>query len=218
MKTFVQKDFEAFEKAYRINFMNSLTGVKGAHLIGTKSAKGINNLGVFSNVVHIGANPALIGIIFRPSADSKHNTTNTLRHTLHNILHTNEFTLNHISEEMMPNAHFTSAKFDVDVDEFEVCQLTPEFINDCSAPFVKESPLKISLRYKELIPIKTNGTQLLVGQVSVVHFNEDYINQNGRIDFEKMGSLAVSGLNKYYKSTLAYEYPYARATNKLSDF
>lgn len=218
MKTFTTKDFEQADKAFRINLINSLTGVKGAHLLGSKSAKGVCNLGLFSNVVHIGASPALIGIVFRPSADHPANVTNVPRHSLQNILHTNEFTLNHISSEMMPNAHLASAKFEEHIDEFTVCQLTPEYIPGFHAPFVQESPLKIALKYKELIPIKSNGTQLLVAEVVAVHINEPAIAKNGRIDFEKLATLASSGLNTYYATKKQKEYPYARNSHNLSDY
>ncbi|MCS7053720.1 MAG: flavin reductase, partial [Ignavibacterium sp.] len=76
-----------FERRYRINFVNSLSGFKSANLIGTISKSGITNLAIFSSVIHVGANPPLIGILFRPLS--------VPRHTYNNIKETGCFTINH---------------------------------------------------------------------------------------------------------------------------
>jgi hypothetical protein len=52
------------DKHYRTNLINGLSGAKPACLIGTQNNYGITNLALFSNILHIGANPALMDVLF----------------------------------------------------------------------------------------------------------------------------------------------------------
>ena len=72
MQHFQKEDLEGFSKIYRLNLINSVTGYKSAHLVGTVSAEGTKNLAVFSSVVHLGSDPALIGFILRPTTVPRH--------------------------------------------------------------------------------------------------------------------------------------------------
>ena len=90
MKHIKISDLEDMSKIYRLNLINSVTGYKSAHLIGSQTLKGNANLAIFSSVVHLGSNPALIGFIIRP--------TTVPRHTYSNIKATGIFTLNAISK------------------------------------------------------------------------------------------------------------------------
>ena len=92
-----------WDRFYRANFLNSLSGFKSASLIGTISESGIPNLAIFSNIVHLGADPALIGFVNRPLAAAPD--------TIANIQATGVYTINHIQEAFYQKAHQTSAKY-----------------------------------------------------------------------------------------------------------
>jgi len=66
------------EKGYRTNFINSLSGFKSLNMVGTINPEGKTNLAVFSQVFHLGANPALMGMIVRPDSVPRHTLTNML--------------------------------------------------------------------------------------------------------------------------------------------
>ena len=42
-----QEDIKKMDRIYRLNLINSLSGIKPANLIGTRSNSGINNLAIF---------------------------------------------------------------------------------------------------------------------------------------------------------------------------
>ena len=67
---------KTWERLYRANFINCLSGFKSASLIGTVNAVGQPNLAVFSSIVHLGSDPALIGFINRPLAAAPHTINN----------------------------------------------------------------------------------------------------------------------------------------------
>ena len=72
-------DLENASKVFRLNLINSITGIKPANLIGSISNSGQTNLAIFSSVIHLGSNPAYLGFIMRPIGDVP-------RHTYENIL------------------------------------------------------------------------------------------------------------------------------------
>ncbi len=156
MQQFTPAEWQTWERFYRANFINSLTGFKSASLIGTINAQGVPNLGMFSSMVHIGSDPALIGYINRPVAAAPH--------TLANIKANGFYTVNHIHPAFLAQAHQTSAKYPDEVNEFTEVGLTEEYIEGVQVPFVKESAIKYLLSLKEIIPIQLNDTFLVIGQ------------------------------------------------------
>ena len=112
---------KTWERFYRANFINCLSGFKSANLIGTVNKDGQPNLAVFSSVVHLGSDPALIGFINRPLAAAPH--------TINNIETTGVYTINHINPSFVEKAHQASAKYPVDVNEFEAVELTEQYID-----------------------------------------------------------------------------------------
>ncbi len=206
MKYYSLFEIQSLEKTFRANLINSVSGYKPANLIGTVSENGVTNLAIFSSVIHLGANPALLGFIQRPvGADS---------HTYKNIKANGVFTINHVHEHFVEKAHYTSARFDINQSEFDACQLTAEYLEGFAAPFVQESHIKIGLRFVQEIPIELNGTTLLIGQIEHLFITENSIETDGNIRLDKVSDVAVAGLETYYKVEKLAQFPYAK-TNKL---
>ena len=203
MKHFSKDDIEQMPKIKRLNIINSITGIKPANLIGSIDLKGNTNLAIFSSVVHLGSNPALLGFILRPQEKVR-------RHSYENIIDLGFYTLNQLPNNMTLEGHFTSAKFEKNISEFDKCNFTPEYLKNFNAPFVKESLLKIGLKYVESIPIPSNGTIMIVGKVEQIHVEESALTEEGYINLEKTNSTGISGLNSYYKLQKIDSYPYAR--------
>ncbi len=204
------QDIKELEKVKRLNIINSITGIKPANLVGTKSASGQTNLAIISSVVHLGSNPALIGFIMRP-------TGTVPRHTYENIKETGVYTINHVHESFIKQAHYTSAKFDREESEFNAVKLTEEYFDSCTAPFVKESQLKMSLSLVEEVSIKINGTIMLIGEIQQLIIPDEVITEEGHIDLSKLKTAGISGLNSYYGLTHLDTFPYARK-EELPDF
>ena len=203
MISLTKKEIEELPKVKRLNIINSITGIKPANLIGSINQKKKSNLAIFSSVVHLGSNPALIGFILRPEGKVR-------RHTYENILSNNYYTINHLPNNRTESGHFTSAKFHSKESEFEHCNFTEEYLPGFIAPFVKESPLKIGMKYLESIPIEINNTTLVIGEVEVIQISKNALNDNGYIDLEKLNTTGIGGLNSYYKLSKIASYPYAR--------
>lgn len=197
-----KQDISELDRVLRLKIINSVTGIKPANLIGTINSENVTNLAVFSSIVHLGSSPALLGFVARPPTDE-------VGHTLQNIMANGEYTINHIHPEFTKNAHYTSAKFDRSVSEFDQCGLTADYIEGFKAPFVKESGFKIGLRFKETIDIPLNGTKLVIGEIEHLLLSDVEMN-TGDIDLEQTNSVGISGLNSYYEVKKIAQYPFVR--------
>jgi len=208
---FTKKDILGLDKINRLNLINTISGIKPANLIGTISENNTTNLAIFSSVIHLGSNPPLLGIIVRPNSEVK-------RHTYQNIKSTGFYTINHVSTAHTKEAHYTSAKFNENTSEFAMCGFNEMFIDGFTAPFVKESNLKIGLKYVESIKIEINGTHLVIGSIEHIIFPNELMNESGQIDLSEIDSTGVSGLNYYYSLKKINDYPYARVDDAIKLF
>lgn len=210
MRHFTNEEIRRMHKIKRANLINSVSGYKAANLIGTIGRNKRTNLAIFSSVVHLGANPPLIGFVQRPVGEVE-------RHTYENILETGVYTINHVHADFVKRAHYTSAKFERETSEFAACGLSEEFLDDFSAPFVTESRIKIGLRFIEEIPIKINDTILIVGEIEHLFLPENALLEDGNADLNSVGDVCVSGLETYHEVRQIARFPFARPT-KLPDF
>lgn len=207
MQYFSIDEIKGWERFYRANFINSLQGFKPVSLLGSVSENGIPNLAIFSNIVHIGADPALIGFINRPIEAAPH--------TIQNIKLSGEFTINLIQPSFVAAAHQTSAKYSTDQNEFLETGLKTFFLENFKAPFVFESEIKYGLDLVEIVPITHNNTFLVIGSVKHVLLKEGLIQQDGFIDANKAQSITSLGLDGYYSTDPIARFEYAKPGKEL---
>jgi flavin reductase (DIM6/NTAB) family NADH-FMN oxidoreductase RutF len=203
-KHFSLSELQTWDRFTRANFINSLSGFKSLSLIGTVNGQGISNLAVFSNIVHLGADPALIGFINRPLSAAPH--------TIQNIQETGFYTVNLVTESIYKQAHQTSAKYPDGVSEFEMTGLTEEFKEGCVVPFVAESPVQYVLKFEQLMPIELNNTFLVIGSLQAAYVQAGMLEEDGFLDLAKAGILTSLGTSGYYKTEKINTLPYAKTT------
>ncbi len=206
---FTRNDILSMERFYRVHLINSLSGYKSSHLIGTVSPNGVYNLAIFNSVIHIGANPPMMGVLIRPHTIP--------RHTYENLKRTGTFTINHVPIDRIKDAHQTSAKYDASVSEFEACGFTPQLISGFDSPFVGEASIKIGLTYAEEHLIAANQTILVVGQIEHLYLPQSALAPSGHVDIDQCGSAAVCGLDTYYEGKQIFRLSYARPNEEIRE-
>jgi len=199
---FSRDHISAMEKRYRTTFVNSLPGYKCLQMLGTISGSGISNLGLFNSVFHLGASPALLGMIFRPDGDE--------HDSLENIRQTGQYTLNNVLPEWYPQAHQTSARFPSGHSEFNPCGFKEYYYDNFKAPFVSQSSIKIGMEMREIIEISLNNTKLLIGEIVHVLMDDDILSFDGYVDHLKAGTVTVAGLDSYFKTEHLGRLAYAK--------
>jgi flavin reductase (DIM6/NTAB) family NADH-FMN oxidoreductase RutF len=210
MKHISRDDISKMEKIERLNLINSCTGYKSANLIATKSVDGKSNVAIFSSITHLGSDPALIGFILRP--------TTVPRDTYKNIRETGFFTVNHITVDMIAEAHHTSANYEAGISEFDKTNLEEEYKNDILIPFVKGSPVQLYCKYVNEYYIKENDTIHLIASIENLFFDGNLQHEDGWLQIDKGNVVALNGLDGYCLPKLVDRFQYARKEMPTKSF
>ena len=210
MTAISQDDLSKLEKVERLNLINSCTGYKSANLIATKSLVGESNVAIFSSITHLGSNPALIGFIVRP--------TTVPRDTYKNIKDTGHFTVNHVTEAMIVDAHHTSANYESGVSEFNKTNLEEEWKEGIGVPFTKGSPVQLYCKYVNEYYIKENDTLHIIASIEQLFFDENLRHEDGWLQIEKGNVVALNGLDGYCLPKLIDRFEYARKDTPTKSF
>jgi flavin reductase (DIM6/NTAB) family NADH-FMN oxidoreductase RutF len=205
---FNSESIMSLDKNKRVQLINSLGGFKSVSLIGTSDLEGNTNLAIFSSIFHIGANPPLIGLIFRPSPPE--------RNTYNNIIDTGFYTINHINESIYRQAHQTSARYDQTESEFEITNLKSEYKDNFFAPYVAESNIQLGIEFKEKITIPINNTTMIIGEITQIYIPENCLSEDGFVDIEKANSITCSGLDSYHKTVQLDRLSYAKPNQEIT--
>lgn len=200
----VTKDIlEGFEKNVRTSFINSLAGFRQVALVGTKSETGQTNLAIFNSLMHLGANPALFGLLSRPDVVD--------RHSLQNILHTGVYTLNFVDASFAAMAHQTSARYPTEVSEFAAVGFNESYRRGIEAPFIEEAVVKIGMQFEQKIDISINNTVLIIGSIQYVELPDSCMGVDGFVDVSQSNVLVSCGLDAYFKTEKVARFEYAKA-------
>jgi flavin reductase (DIM6/NTAB) family NADH-FMN oxidoreductase RutF len=204
---FTQLDIKALENHERALFINSLSGFKSANLVGTANTAKLSNLAIVSSVVHLGANPPLLGMVMRPQPFPCG--------TLKNILDTGVYTLNHVNTAIHEQAHQTSARYPEDISEFDVVGLSEQWEDNFKAPFVQESHIKIGMEFREHHSFDINGTEFIIGEIVSIEMPDGIVAEDGFVSLEKAGTLAISSLDTYHSTQTLASLSYAKPDKKI---
>lgn len=121
-----------------------------------------SNLLTISWVGTICTNPPMCYISVRPE-----------RHSYNIIKETGEFVINLTNEDMAYATDWCGVKSGKDFNKFEEMKLTPVKGELVNAPIVKESPLCIECRVKEIIPLGSHD--MFIAEVVNVQADTKYI-------------------------------------------
>jgi flavin reductase (DIM6/NTAB) family NADH-FMN oxidoreductase RutF len=201
------EQIERWDSIYRRTLMNAVSGPRSLFLMGTSHANGTPNLGLFFNLLHVGAHPPLLGVLFRPLT--------VPRHSYSNLMESSECTLNLVTESMVPQAHQASANFAEEISEFEAVGLGAEYHHGFRSPAVAESPLQMGLRPIEEHQIKSNGTILVVLKLEWMRLASGFVSPEGFLRLEKMQAAVSNGLDGYAGLARSQRFAYAKVGEPL---
>jgi len=156
------------------------------------------NLSPFSFFNAFSANPPVL--IFSPARRVR---GNTIKHTLDNVMETNEVVIGIVTTEMAQQVSLSSCDFEKDVNEFEKAGFTPVKA-DLIKPFlIKESPVNFECKVNEVIELGEEGGagNLIICEVLKIHIKENILDAEQNIDPLKLNALSRLGGNWYGKAT-----------------
>ena len=132
----------------------------------------------------INTDPAMCYISVRPT-----------RYSYEMIKKTGEFVINLTTRDLAYATDWCGVKTGEKVDKFKEMKLTKEKANFVNCPMIKESPVSVECRVKE---IKELGSHhMFVAEILGINADEKYINENGAFDISKCDLIAYSNGNYY---------------------
>lgn len=119
------------------------------------------------------------------------------RHSYHLIKQTGEFVINLTNEELAKAADWCGVRSGKDYNKFEEMNLTPQKSDVINAPLIVESPLCISCRVKEIVPLGSHD--MFISDVVCVQADKQYLDpKTDKFDLEKAKLIAYSH-GHYYR-------------------
>lgn len=207
MVRWTREELEAWPSRKRARTVNSLSGFKSATLVGSANAQGGHNLSVVSSVVHLGTSPAQMGMVLRPPGEDAH--------TYKNLSATGQCTFNHIGVDWVAQAHQCSARYPVDVSEFEAVGLTPCGVNgEWQAPAVEEAKIRMGLTLTEDM-VLPNRCRFMVLDIQWVEVVSHAMANDGYVDLGAAGTAAISGLDGYHDTRHLGRLSYAKTDREV---
>jgi len=150
-----------------------------AVLVTCTDGKGNDNVLTIAWTGTICTNPAIAYISVRPE-----------RHSYNMIKETGEFVINLTTKDLAYATDYCGVRSGKDEDKFAKCGLTKEAAIDVKAPLIKESPVNIECRVRE---IKEYGSHtMFVADVLNIHADEEYMDENGKFCLEKANPICYS--------------------------
>ena len=132
----------------------------------------------------INTDPAMCYISVRPT-----------RHSYEMIKKTGEFVINLTTKDLAYATDWCGVKTGAKVDKFKEMKLTKEKANFVNCPMIKESPVSVECKVKEIRELGSH--HMFVAEILGINADEKYINENGAFDISKCYLIAYSNGNYY---------------------
>jgi flavin reductase (DIM6/NTAB) family NADH-FMN oxidoreductase RutF len=107
-----------------------------------------------------------------------------------------EFVLNIPSTNLIEGTVFVGTKSGRDYDKFSECGFTPEPASKINAPMIKECPISIECKIRNIIPLGAHD--LFIVEVVSIHIDESVLDEKGRFDASKTELFTYLPLNGQY--------------------
>ena len=132
----------------------------------------------------LNTNPAMCYISVRPERYS------------HDIIKENgEFAINLTTRQLAYATDWCGVKSGRDVDRFKEMKLTKEKANIISVPLIKESPVSVECKVKEIVPLGSHD--MFVAEIVAIDADEKYIDEKGAFDISKCDLIAYANGGYY---------------------
>mgnify|MGYP001546730158 CR=1 FL=1 len=164
----------------------------------TVDEDGNANLAPYSFFNAFSSNPPIV--VFSSNRRVANNTT---KDTLYNVQKTGEVVINAVNYDIVRKMAVASVEFAKEINEFDKAGLTP-IPADLVRPYrVKESPAHLECKVQEIVPLGEHGGagHLIICKVLRIHIRRSVIDDNNRIDPNKMDLMGRMGRAYYVRAS-----------------
>lgn len=150
-----------------------------AVMVSVSDGKGNDNIITVAWTGTVCTNPPIAYISVRPS-----------RHSYKMIKDTKEFVINLTTKDLVFATDYCGVKSGSEVDKFKEMKLTKEKATQVSCPMIKESPVSIECRVRDIIEYGSHD--MFIADVLCVHADNKYLDETNRFDLAKANPLIYS--------------------------
>lgn len=163
----------------------------------TVDKKGNVNLSPFSFFNVFSANPPIA--IFSPARRGRDNTT---KHTYENVKAHPEVVINIVNHAIVQQMSLSSTEYADGVNEFNKAGLTELKSELVTPPRVAESPVQLECKVQEIKELGDEGGagNLVICEVVRIHIREEYLDNDQKLDTEKLDLVGRMGANWYVRA------------------
>lgn len=149
----------------------------------------------------LNTNPATCYISVRPERYS------------HDLIKENgEFVINLTTEQLAYATDWCGVKSGKDIDKFKEMNLTKEKANLVKAPLIKQSPISVECKVKEVVPLGSHD--MFIAEVLAIDVDEKYIDEKGAFDISKCNLIAYANGGYYPLGKKIGKFGYSVQKNK----
>jgi len=164
----MQFDFDAMSPAARFSFLTGAVVPRPIALITTLTPAGTCNAAPYTFFSIAGTEPPMVTVTVLPTPDGRMKDTGT------NILHSMEFVINLVSEDLAEAMNLTCIDAPADVDEMVLAKLVPVQSVKVMPPRVAGSPVALECVLHSTIHLSTNQF-IALGRIVHAHVNDDIV-------------------------------------------
>ena len=132
----------------------------------------------------LNTNPAMVYISVRPE-----------RYSYNMIKESGEFVINLTTEKLAFATDWCGVKSGANVDKFKEMNLTKEKGNFVSCPMIKESPVSVECKVREIRDLGSH--HMFVAEVLAINADDKYIDEKGAFDISKCDLIAYANGGYY---------------------
>ena len=178
-----QLDLSRFAEPDRYKFLMGTVIPRPIALVTSLSREGVLNAAPFSQFVIVSVTPSLLGFV-------AHETDNGLKDTVRDVLETEEYVINTVSERMAAQVQTCSENFPPSISEVAEVGFHTLPSTLVRPSRVAESPVHFECRLHRVAEFGYEGsrTHLVVGEIVAVHCAEGAVSGH-RVSHQAMNAL-----------------------------
>jgi flavin reductase (DIM6/NTAB) family NADH-FMN oxidoreductase RutF len=167
----------------------------------TIDAAGRVNLAPFSFFNTFGGNPPVV--VFSPNRKED----GSKKDTLNNVEATREFVINAAVAEFAEQVNLSSKELPARDSEVELTGLHLAPSKKVKPPRLQESPIHLECVLRQVLQIGegVDSANLIIGQIVLIHVDDNVLDERGRIDPRRVQTIARLGGNHYCRTTDLFE-------------
>ena len=194
MKTIIPSDISAVQLQ---QVMQTAIAPRPIALASTINSKGEVNLSPFSFFNMFSTVPPIV--IISPSRRVRDNTT---KHTLENLKEVPELVIGNVNFDIVQQISLASTEYEDGINEFTKSGLTMKPADLVKPPLIAESPVNFECKILEIKALGNVGGSgnLVIAEIVKIHINENYLDEAGNLDQNKLDLVARLGGNFYSRN------------------